>query len=181
VRALGTTPRADDEQIRSAIRSATDILNRESGENPYLLHEALQDCMEDNVGIIRQEDELKTGIEQLGRLKERATSMKADGASQFNPGWHEALSMRSLLVTAEAVARAALMRQESRGAHTREDYPGERNEWLEYNVVIRKGRDGDMQVEKVKRAEPPAHLKDIAHATLEDLEAGKVGADAPED
>jgi len=89
--------------------------------------------------------------------------------------------MRSLLVTAEAVARAALIRQESRGAHTRIDYEGERDEWLKVNVVSRKGKDGQMEVEKVDRPPPPAYLSAIANAKIEDLEAGKVGADAPED
>jgi succinate dehydrogenase / fumarate reductase flavoprotein subunit len=180
-RALSTTPHADDEQIKLAIRRATEILNRESGENPYLLHEELQDAMEDFVGIVRTEEDLKQGIVAIEALKEKAKNMKAHGASQFNPGWHEALSMRSLLITSEAVARAALIRQESRGAHTRLDYEGERDEWLSYNIVTHKGSDGEMVVEKQERGAPPAYLQDIAHATIEDLESGKVGKDAPND
>jgi succinate dehydrogenase / fumarate reductase flavoprotein subunit len=178
---LSNTPKADDDQVKAAIRGATDMLNRESGENPYLLHEELQGVMENYVGIVRTDEELQQGIDLLGKIKEKAKDLKAQGASQFNPGWHEALSVRSLLIMAEAVARAAQMRQESRGAHTRIDYEGERDEWLRYNVVARKGKDGEMEVEKVERPEPPQHLKEIAYATLEDLESGKVGADAPED
>ena len=97
--------------------------------------------------------------------------MKADGASQYNPGWHEALSVRNLLITSEAVARAALMRKESRGGHTRLDYEGERDEWTTANVVIRKGEDGGMLVKRVERAGPPQYLMDIAQADLSDLEA----------
>lgn len=101
--------------------------------------------------------------------------MKAPGASQYNPGWHEALSMRSLLVTSEAVTRAALMRQESRGAHTRLDHPGESAEWVKFNVIIKRGADGTMTVEKRAKPEGPANLVAIANAKIEDLESGKVG------
>jgi succinate dehydrogenase / fumarate reductase, flavoprotein subunit len=181
IASLSSSPKADDEQIKVGIRSATEILNRESGENPYLLHEALQETMESYVGIVRQEDELKTGLDRLDELKQRAKKMKAHGTSQFNPGWHEALSMRSMLVTAEAVARHALMRQESRGAHTRLDYEGERDEWLRYNIVTRKGTGGEMEVEKVLRPDPPSLLSAIALSKLEDLEAGRVGAEAKDD
>jgi succinate dehydrogenase / fumarate reductase flavoprotein subunit len=85
--------------------------------------------------------------------------------------------MRSLLITSEAVTRAALMREESRGAHTRLDHPGESAEWVKYNVIIKKGADGAMAVEKRPKPEGPAHLVAIANAKIEDLESGKVGAD----
>ena len=104
------------------------------------------------------------------QIKEKYKSVKAQGASQFNPGWHEALGMRNLLITAEAVARAAHIRQESRGAHTRLDYEGERDEWLGSNVIIKKGPNGNMEVEKVARPEPDSELYRIAKAELEDLE-----------
>jgi succinate dehydrogenase / fumarate reductase flavoprotein subunit len=178
VRTLSNAPYADHAQIRGAIRSVTDILNRESGENAYALHEALQDIMEDCVGIVREEEELKQGIVRLEALKARVKNVKAPGASQYNPGWHEAISMRSLIVTSEAVARAALVRRESRGAHTRIDYEGERDEWLAVNIVVRRSADGEMEVEQVERPEPPPHLKAIAYATIEDLESGAVGATA---
>ncbi|HYO93074.1 MAG TPA: fumarate reductase/succinate dehydrogenase flavoprotein subunit [Polyangiaceae bacterium] len=181
VRSLSTTPRADDDQIKLAIRSSTDILNRQSGENPYLLHEALQDIMEDCVGIVRQEDELREGVSRIEALNERVKNVKANGSSQYNPGWHEAIAMRSLMISSEAVARAALMRRESRGAHTRIDYEGEREDWVKVNIVIRKASTGEMEVEKVERPEPVAYLKQIANATIEDLESGRVGSDAPND
>jgi succinate dehydrogenase / fumarate reductase flavoprotein subunit len=181
VRSLSTTPRADDDQIKLAIRSSTDILNRQSGENPYLLHEALQDIMEDCVGIVRQEDELREGVSRIEALNERVKNVKANGSSQYNPGWHEAIAMRPLMISSEAVARAALMRRESRGAHTRIDYEGEREDWVKVNIVIRKASTGEMEVEKVERPEPVAYLKQIANATIEDLESGRVGSDAPND
>lgn len=170
VGALGGTPRADDDQIGEAFREATDILNRESGENPYLMHEALQEVMSSNVGIVRTGEELQTAVEQLDALKIRAKNLKAPGTSQYNPGWHEALSVKSLLVVGEAVARSAAIREESRGAHTRLDFEGEREEWARFNVVTKKGPGGEMQVSKVERPEPPEELAAIAYATLEELE-----------
>lgn len=181
VRSLGAAPRADDDQIKVAIRAATEPLNRESGENPYLLHDALQEAMESYVGIVREAEDLQRGLDEIEKLKQRAASIKAHGASQFNPGWHEALSVKSMLVTSEAVARHALMREESRGAHTRLDFEGEREEWLKYNVVTRKDADGRMQTEKVERPPPPPVLQAIAFSAIEDLEAGRVGAEAKDD
>jgi succinate dehydrogenase / fumarate reductase flavoprotein subunit len=171
---LGATPRADDVQITSAFREATDILNRESGENPYLMHEALQEVMSTNVGIVRTGEELQTAVEQLNALKVRAQNLKAPGTSQYNPGWHEALSVKSLLIVGEAVARAAYLREESRGAHTRLDFEGEREECGRFNIVTKKGPGGEMQVEKVQRSDPPKELAAIAYATLEELEGGQV-------
>jgi succinate dehydrogenase / fumarate reductase flavoprotein subunit len=173
---LATPPRASDDQITSGIRRATEILNRETGTNPYLLHDKLQATMSKGVGIVRKQDELEAALEELAALQAEAQTMKAPGASQYNPGWHEALAMRSLLVTSEAVTRAALTREESRGAHTRLDHPGESAEWVKYNVIIKKGTSG-MEVEKRERPEGPAHLVAIANAKIEDLESGKVGAD----
>ncbi len=176
VKGLTSTPKATEDQISAGVRRATDILNRESGENPYLLHGKLEETMAKGVGIVRKKEELETAIEELEELKAKAKNMKAPGASQYNPGWHEALSMQSLLVTSEAVTRAALMREESRGAHTRLDHPGESAEWVKYNVIIKKGANG-MEVEKRAKPEGPAGLVAIANAKIEDLESGKVGAD----
>jgi succinate dehydrogenase / fumarate reductase flavoprotein subunit len=170
-------PKMNNDQIAAAVRHATEILNRETGTNPYLLHEKLCETMTKGVNIVRIKEELETAIAELEALKKDAESMKAPGASQYNPGWHEALSMRSLLVTSEAVTRAALMREESRGAHTRLDHPGESAEWVKYNVIVKKGAGGAMEIEKRAKPEGPAHLVAIANAKIEDLESGKVGAD----
>jgi succinate dehydrogenase / fumarate reductase flavoprotein subunit len=180
IKTLAAKPAVQKEQITAAVRKATDILNREKGANPYLLHEKLCETMSKGVGIVREKQELAQAIAEIEQLKTEAETLKAPGASQYNPGWHEALSMRSLLVTSEAVARAALTREESRGAHTRLDFPGESKEWVEYNVIITRSADGTMQVEKRKRPEGPAYLVAIANAKIEDLESGKVGAEAPD-
>ncbi len=177
VRGLSSTPQATSDQILAGVRRATEPLRRDSGTNPYLLHERLQETMQANVGIVRTGEELEKALDDLASLAKEAEQVKAPGASQYNPGWHEALSIRSLLLTAELVTRGALMREESRGAHTRLDHPGEREEWVQYNVISKKGANG-IQVEKRKRPDPPPLLKEIAYAKIEDLESGKVGGDA---
>ena len=136
-----------------------------------MVREDLQHTMQRYVGIVRNGPDLKKGIEELERLKKDCSEVKADGASQYNPGWHEALSLRNLLIAAEAVAKAALMREESRGGHTREDFPNEKDEWLKYNIVTKRGMDGMMNIEKILRPDPDPELKRIAHATIEGLDA----------
>jgi len=178
---LSNSPKADDDQIKSIFRGGTSVLNRESGENPYVLHDELQDLMGQHVGIVRTGEELEQGIEKLGALKAKVANVKAHGASQYNPGWHEAIALNSLMITSEAVAKAAHMREESRGAHTRIDFEGERDEWLKYNVVIDRADDGSMRVRKEERPAPTGYLEEIARAKIDDLESGKVGASAPED
>jgi succinate dehydrogenase / fumarate reductase flavoprotein subunit len=171
IQAVSTVPELNDEQAKNIIRSATNILNRDTGGNPYLIHEKLQELMQNNVGIVRSDELLGEGIQGLVDLWEEYANVKADGTSQFNPGWHEALSLRNLLVTSEAVARAARMREESRGAHTRLDFEGEQAAWLQYNIVLKKTEDGSMSTEKVLRDEPDAELMRIANLSIEALEA----------
>ena len=159
-----------EKDAKTIIRNATDILNREKGNNPYLMHESLQKNMQSNVGIIRTKKEMEEGIKNIEELKLEYKTVKANGSSQFNPGWHEALGMRNLLITAEAVAKAAYMREESRGAHTRDDFPEERQEWEKYNIILKKGSDGKMKIKKEPRKDPDPELMRIAFSKLEDLE-----------
>ncbi len=168
--ALSGSPKVSDQHVSDAIIRATECLNRESGENPYLIHEELTETMQDNVGIVRIENELVKALDDIEVLKKKTEKVKAHGSSQYNPGWHEALSLKSLLTVSEAVTRAALMRQESRGGHTRIDFENESEEWAQYNIVIRKGTDGKMEIEKIKRSEAPAELSRIAMSGIEDLE-----------
>jgi len=174
VRGLGHVPRVEEDAVRAAVRRATEVLNRDTGTNPYAVHEDLQGLMGRYVGIVRAEGDLKVALVELERLKADAARVRAPGASQYNAAWHEALDLRALLVTAEAVTRAALVRQESRGADMRVDYPGERQEWQKRNVIVRRGKDGRMETEVERRQEPPKTLAAIAYATIEDLEANRV-------
>jgi len=170
IKKLNQKPQIDEDQIKLIIRNATVILNRESGENPYLLHEKLVENMQNSVGIVRTEELLSKGITKLEDLKLSYKNIKASGASQYNPGWHEALALRNLIITAESVAKSALMREESRGAHTRVDFPGEKDDWLEYNVVISKNEIGEMKTNKVPREKPDKELQRIANLSMESLE-----------
>ena len=170
IKSINNNHNLNNDDVQKIIRSATDILNREKGENPYLIHEDLQELMQNNVGIVRTDELLSEGLDELSNLWKKFNNVKADGASQFNPGWHQAISLRNLLVTAESVARAAKMREESRGAHTRVDFEGERDEWLQYNIVISKSNEGTMIVDKVMRDEPDPELKRIAELSIEELE-----------
>ena len=167
---LKSMPKADDDDIKRIIKNATSILNRERGNNPYLIHEDLQKNMQYNVGIIRTKKNIQDGINKIEEMKLQFQEVKAPGSSQFNPGWHEALALRNLLISSESVARSALLREESRGAHTREDFPSEGDEWLKYNIISKKGVNGEMQTIKVKRSEPDKELKRIANSSIEDLE-----------
>src|SRR6185437_12553380 len=117
-------------------------LERPDGENPYAVHSVVQETMSNLVGIIRTEDEIKSALSELEKLRERAASVGATGGSAYNPGWHLALDMRNIMLIAECVALAALERQESRGGHTRDDYPGMRPEWRKVNLVCALEGDG---------------------------------------
>ena len=157
------------------MKNAIDILNRDKGKNPYLVHEELQNIMQQYVGIVRSGVELQSGLKKIDNIKAAIEKVYANASPQYNPGWNEALDLKNLIVTAEAVSRSALMREESRGAHTRLDFEGERTEGLNYNIVIKK-TDTGMATEKIERDNPPQQLADIAHASLEDLEGEIIGA-----
>ncbi|WP_084699606.1 fumarate reductase/succinate dehydrogenase flavoprotein subunit [Streptacidiphilus anmyonensis] len=122
-------PVVDQEQIDAAAEEALAPFSADGGENPYGLHQELQQSMNDLVGIIRREGEMEEALQRLATLGERAESAGVEGHRQFNPGWHLALDLRNMLLVSECVARAALERQESRGGHTREDHPAMAAEW----------------------------------------------------
>jgi succinate dehydrogenase / fumarate reductase flavoprotein subunit len=106
--------------------------------------------MQELVGIVRNEGELSQAIDGLERLQERAKRVSVEGNREYNSGWHTALDLRNLLPVAEAVTRAALEREESRGAHFREDHLGKDDEWGTMNLVIRESAQGSMDVRREK-------------------------------
>jgi succinate dehydrogenase / fumarate reductase flavoprotein subunit len=128
-------PVADEGEIAAAEAEALAPLDRTGGENPYTVHGEVQETMSSLVGIIRTEAEIKTALAELDKLGERAAAVSAAGGSAYNPGWHLALDMRNIMLMARCVATAALERQESRGGHTRDDYPGMNPEWRKINLV----------------------------------------------
>ncbi|MEV5019860.1 fumarate reductase/succinate dehydrogenase flavoprotein subunit [Streptomyces sp. NPDC053780] len=140
--ASGTRPRVDDPQVDAAAAEALRPFSAESQapddgppENPYTLHQELQQTMNDLVGIIRREPEMKQALEKLAELRVRARRAGVEGHRQFNPGWHLALDLRNMLLVSECVARAALERTESRGGHTREDHPSMDRRWRPANLL----------------------------------------------
>src|SRR5438067_1835341 len=130
-------PRVDDAEIDSVAHESLAPLERPAGENPYALHQELQQLMQRNVGIVRSAADLDEALVKLADLRSRAANVKAGGNIQFNPGWHLALDLSNMLDISEAVVRAAQIRQESRGAHTREDFPDASAEWGKVNLIVR--------------------------------------------
>ncbi len=129
-------PEVSEEDVRVGQWSAVAPFGVDGGENPYTIQHDLQESMNDLVGIIRTESELTEALGAIQALKERAKKMSVDGHRQYNPGWHLALDLRNMLLVSEAVAKAALARQESRGGHTRDDFPGPDPEWGSKNLVV---------------------------------------------
>jgi len=128
-------PTTSDTELEAARGEALAPLERTGGENPYTVHHEIQQTMSDLVGIIRRESEIKTALAEIEKLHERAEKTSAPGGRAYNPGWHLALDLRNILLIAECVALAALERQESRGGHTRDDYPEMSPEWRKVNLI----------------------------------------------
>jgi len=136
--------------------------SRTSGsENPYEVQKDLQEVMQDNVGIVRTESEMKSALEHLKKFWERADRAGVTGHREFNPGWHTALDLKNLLTVSEAIARAALERRESRGAQFREDYPNKDDRFSKVNTMISKAPDGSMQIRLEPLPEMPDYLKRV--------------------
>jgi succinate dehydrogenase / fumarate reductase flavoprotein subunit len=140
-RARGGEPRVRADEVEAIAAELLAPFERRGGENPYAVQEALQDMMGTYVGIARSEADLKTALAELEALRARAARVGVDGHRQYNPGWHVALDLHNLLTVSEAVTRAALERQESRGAHTRVEHPDSDPRLGTLNVVVR--RTGD--------------------------------------
>jgi succinate dehydrogenase / fumarate reductase flavoprotein subunit len=150
-----------NEEIERVAKQQLAPFERETGENPYAVHEDLRKMMQTYVGIVRSEADLKLALAELAKLKERAATVKITGNIQYNPGWHLALDLANMLDVSEAVTRAALERKESRGAHTREDYPDtDDKHWGKVNLVVRQ-RDGELKVIEEPLPEMPADLKEL--------------------
>ena len=165
--AAGLAARApiDEAEVTEAARVMLAPFETEGDENPYAIHADLQDCMQALVGIIRTASELEDAIGKLDGFRQRLARVRVEGNRQFNPGWHLALDLHSMLTVSEACARSALLRQESRGGHTREDFPKTSAEWATKNVVTR--RRGD---ELVLATEPLPAMPDDLRALVEATE-----------
>jgi succinate dehydrogenase flavoprotein subunit len=129
-------PAVSQADLDAAIAEALAPFTRAEGESPYAVHHELQQTMQDLVGLIRRESEVKDALAALEKFKERAAIVAVPGERAYNPGWHYAQDLRNMLLVAECVAMAALERQESRGGHTREDYPAMSPEWRKVNLIL---------------------------------------------
>jgi succinate dehydrogenase / fumarate reductase flavoprotein subunit len=154
--------RIDDAQVDAAAARALAPFDRgSSGENPYAVQRDLQDMMQDLVGIVRQESEMREALERLRGLKARAEKAGVEGHREYNNGWHTAIDLHNLLTVSEAIAMAAVERKESRGAHFREDYPNKSDEFAAFNLVIQKGSAGEMTLSRVPIQPMPAELLQV--------------------
>jgi len=158
---LGTIGPPQAEQIESAAREALAPFERTSSESPYQVQKDLQDAMQDLVGIVRKEVEMREALGKIDDFKKRAENAAVSGNREYNPGWHAALDLKNLLAVSEAITRAALERKESRGAQFRDDYPDKDEQFSKVNTMISKTEDGSMQIRLAPLPEIPDYLKQI--------------------
>jgi succinate dehydrogenase / fumarate reductase flavoprotein subunit len=155
-------PALHNDQVEAATRWALEPFDRQGGtEGPYDVQFALQDMMQDLVGIVRREDEMQRALEGLGKLRERARKTVVKGNREYNPGWHTALDLHNLLTVSEAITRSAIIRKESRGGHFRDDFPSKVEKFGKVNLAVSKSADGQMDVKEAPIPEMPDELKQI--------------------
>ena len=159
----GGQGRIDPQQVDGAARQAVEPFERRGDEadGPYRVQHDLQEMMQDLVGIVRNESEMRRALEGLQGLWERARRVGVHGNREYNPGWHTALDLPNLLTASEAVTRSALERKESRGAHFREDFPDKDPAFAKFNIVVRRGPRGEMRVDRAPIPEMPAELRQV--------------------
>ncbi|HTJ21632.1 MAG TPA: fumarate reductase/succinate dehydrogenase flavoprotein subunit [Gemmatimonadaceae bacterium] len=151
----------DEAQIQVAEREALLPFDSLTGEGPYQVQDSLQETMQDLVGIVRAQHEMEEALSRLETLKERARCVSVRGNREYNPGWHTALDLKNLLTVSEAITRSAIERKESRGGHFRDDYPDKDPAYAAFNLVVRKGADGEMQIAREQIPPMPDHLKAV--------------------
>jgi len=155
----------DDAQVQAVAKAALEPFDRSAGENPYQIQSDLQESMQDLVGIVRTEGEMQQALGVIAELRARAAQAGITGNRQYNNGWHTAMDLDNMLVVSEAITRAALLRKESRGAQFRDDFPNKDAEWGKYNIVVGRGDDGEMRLEK----RPIQPMTDELKAVIEEV------------
>jgi succinate dehydrogenase / fumarate reductase flavoprotein subunit len=134
-------PAVAEADVKAAGDAALAPFSREGGENAYTVHRDLQDTMHNLVGIIRTAEEMSQALEKIEEFKTRVAHVSVEGHRQYNPGWHLSIDLKNMLLVSESIARAALDRKESRGGHTRDDYPATDPSWGQINVLVRLNSD----------------------------------------
>ena len=147
--------------VDAVARQALQSFERTGGENPYQIQKDLQESMQDLVGIVRRETEMRQALERIDQFKSRAANVSTGGNREYNPGWHTALDLKNLLTVSEAITLAALERKESRGAQFREDYPNKDERFSKVNTMISLASDGSMQIRMEPLSEMPDYLKQL--------------------
>lgn len=151
----------DAGEVEEQVREALALFDRTTGESPYKVQQDLQVMMQALVGIVRREEEMLRALEELARLKERATAVGVPGGRAYNPGWHTAIDLKNLMTVSEAIILSALARKESRGGHFRDDYPEKQTEFGTLNHVITQAADGRMALERRPVASKTAELAEL--------------------
>jgi succinate dehydrogenase / fumarate reductase, flavoprotein subunit len=160
-RLSGERPRIADDDVTEAASAALAPFEEEGGENPYTIQKDLQATMQKLVGIIRRREELEESLAQLTELRKRARHLTVEGHRQYNPGWHLALDLANMLLVSECIARAALEREESRGGHTRDDFPATSEEWGTKNLVLTTNADYEISVRQQPLPVMPGELQEL--------------------
>jgi succinate dehydrogenase / fumarate reductase flavoprotein subunit len=150
-----------DDELADAARAALAPFEREGGENPYTVQHDLQQTMHDLVGIIRTRAEMERALDRIAELKKRVANLSVEGHRQYNPGWHLALDLPHMLLVSECIARSALEREESRGGHTRDDFPAADPEWAGVNIICTLAPDGSVVVTRQPLPQMPPELAEI--------------------
>jgi succinate dehydrogenase / fumarate reductase flavoprotein subunit len=152
----------DEQQLQKTAAAALAPFDRgSSGENPYQIQYDLQEAMQELVGIVRTENEMQQALDAIEQFRARAERIGVVGNREYNNGWHTAADVANLMIVSEAITRAALLRKESRGAQFREDFPNKDAEWGKYNIVVKRGADGAVLVEKSALSPMPDELKAV--------------------
>jgi succinate dehydrogenase / fumarate reductase flavoprotein subunit len=155
----------NNDQVEAAARWALEPFERTGNEGPYKIQQDLQEMMQDLVGIVRNEPEMLRALDGIAELRIRAAKAVVPGNREYNPGWHTALDLHSLLTVSEAVTRAAILRKESRGAQFRDDYPKKDTaNFGRVNSIVAKGSNGEMQIRLEPLPAMPQELKDAIAA-----------------
>jgi succinate dehydrogenase / fumarate reductase, flavoprotein subunit len=132
-----------------------------AGDGPYQIQYKLQAIMQEGVGIVRRDAEMRKALDAVLAMRQEAERVSVPGNREYNPGWHTALDLRNLLTISEAVARAAIDRTESRGGHFRDDHPDKDPGFATFNITLRKGADGSMYLERIPIPPMPAELRAV--------------------
>jgi succinate dehydrogenase / fumarate reductase flavoprotein subunit len=157
-----SSAKIDAQEADAVIRAALEPFNRQGGgEGPYQVEHDLQTMMQELVGIVRREDEMRRAVDGLKTLRERSRKVSVTGNREYNPGWHTALDLQNLITVSEIVARAALERKESRGGHFRDDFPEKDPAYGKFNIVVRRGTGGEMLVTREPIPDMRGDLKRI--------------------